>query len=937
MMLENVTHYGPVTSLALEGDLLYVGQGPMLRVFNWKESLMVGEGEIFKRNNIHGICSDGARIAVWGGQSFAFLSRPDFYNGSAVVERQVNDWISYLVVSGKIAYIQTAHNKIHVIQIDDLVVTASFECEEKSVLYSGTILPLGSSTLVAAGTVLGGVVVWDLESQTVLHTMTSHEGSIFGVRFSPDGRFLASCSDDRSIRLWDVNTGAQVAVGWGHVSRIWQLRFHGDKIISVSEDCTARVWACHDKELVCEQILEGHQGRNIWCQAVQDDVLVTGGGDGRVRVWDLREKPDLSDTKQVWSLDNSKEFHKTYALVGDWLIATTSAGRVLARKEDWIELEMKVDTYSMVKPLSRTRACVATRDGRAYIVEVGDTARVVGQFLVSFKGQVSELLVLTAENPLILFQTKNPSDPFLIYDENGTLRAELLQPSQFHATSCHYAPYDRQYPLNGRVYLGSRLGDLAVFEVDFNIFNRQVEPHYYWRNVMSEDAVTSVVCVDGAVQLTSRSGHYAVVTVNDDICIRHIGKLPRGGIENCQIVSGKTIFYGFRNDLFFIWNETDEYEIMSERCGGSHRSWALDFVNENEYTLVYTKVSNLVQVSRKGVPKFSKTLLQTGVHGREIRGAVFCPKVVNGTRVLATAAEDTLVRLSTVNLETGKLTTGPCYGQHISGIQSLHWSEDGEYLISSGAVEELIFWKVYNGKRLYAAPVANLPTISDIPDLRIMNFVTRKLSQSKYLVVTVYSDSAIRVWELENMKFRLVSSGVYRKCCLLNCELVTVGEKTFLAVSSTDGHLAIWSWDAMVIPTSLGPPLSRIQLHQSSVKSSFITKLAGRYLHVSGGDDNAVVIAELDFENVDGKVLVREADAHSCTITAVCPVEKDDVRVRFITAGTDQIVKMWSFDGALCLETARYTTVADTGVVDVSDRLAAVGGSGLSIWRVEAD
>ena len=72
------------------------------------------------------------------------------------------------------------------------------------------------------------------------------------LRWAPDGSSLASGSDDRTVRLWDISLSDRSALSAGvsptmerlvlrgHTSRLWDLQFAGRTLVTASEDCTAR-------------------------------------------------------------------------------------------------------------------------------------------------------------------------------------------------------------------------------------------------------------------------------------------------------------------------------------------------------------------------------------------------------------------------------------------------------------------------------------------------------------------------------------------------------------------------------------------------------------------------------------------------------------------------------------------------------------------------
>lgn len=408
----------PVTALSFHSDhVLLTGEGPLLSAYDVDSKKRLATTLVFEGQAIHGIIKDPSTgtVIVYGGSLVAIsLVAQDEDNGltlniSGVTD--TGDWIldaAFLPSnegSGELhATLITAHNSVvqcSISQATDSTAKARITTEtlvpgSNCILYCAHISWLSvSQCLIASGTAFGDIIVWSYHvpdpqdstsSSCQTHfTFSAHEGSVFGVQISApdmlDGcqRLLASCSDDRTVKVWDVSdltvqsptlieiqrdtgfgskeeSNAQapplLAKAMGHISRIWSVRFvsknGGDLgVVSFGEDATRISWDLQRRVEVAgaqtyalEQAHTDslHSGKNIWATAMDGDNCATGGADGSIAIM-----PAQAKVPAIFSFDKAnsryspegerstkKDIFTSYAFVGaDTLVATTANGRIV--------------------------------------------------------------------------------------------------------------------------------------------------------------------------------------------------------------------------------------------------------------------------------------------------------------------------------------------------------------------------------------------------------------------------------------------------------------------------------------------------------------------------------------------------------------------------------------------------------------------------------
>ena len=173
---------------------------------------------------------------------------------------------------------------------------------------------------LASGSDDATVKLWDARSGALQQTLNGHKSYVLSVAFSPDGKMLASAGLDKVIKVWDMPAGTLRYALTGHQGVVNAVAFSPDSrlLASGSSDNTVKLWDAQTGAL--KQTFSGHTDTvRAVAFSFDNKTLASGSRDRTIRFWDITtntaKKPGLTFADPLSAIAFSRD-GKTLAVGG---------------------------------------------------------------------------------------------------------------------------------------------------------------------------------------------------------------------------------------------------------------------------------------------------------------------------------------------------------------------------------------------------------------------------------------------------------------------------------------------------------------------------------------------------------------------------------------------------------------------------------------------
>lgn len=193
---------------------------------------------------------------------------------------------------------------------------------------------------IATGSEDAAIIIWDANTGREIKTILGHKATITGLDWSPDGRYLASCALDQGVVVWDWQSGKAEQLYLGHEAGVYDVRWHPSKpmLASGGGDKRIRFWNFKTKQELqgrsfdpAGKMLFGYSSRVVSFDWSPDGEKVVGlSDDNKLIAWDLPQQKTYGKQK----IDGDKVYQLRWTPDGKYWIGAKGGSLSMGDADD---------------------------------------------------------------------------------------------------------------------------------------------------------------------------------------------------------------------------------------------------------------------------------------------------------------------------------------------------------------------------------------------------------------------------------------------------------------------------------------------------------------------------------------------------------------------------------------------------------------------------
>ncbi|OWY53296.1 HET-D protein [Alternaria alternata] len=701
------------------------------------------------------------------------------------------------------------------------------------------------STWLASASNDRTVKIWDASSGACLQTLEGHSSRVSSVAFSHDSTRLASGSNNSTVKIWDVSSGACLQTIEGHGDDVSSVAFSLDsaQLASASHDQTVKIWDVSSG--VCLQTLNGHcDGVSSVAFSPDSTQLASASYDDTVKIWDASsgaclqtlEGHSLGVTSVAFSPDSAQLASASYDnSVKIWDASSGACLQTIEGHGDGVSsVAFSPDSAQLVSAShddtvkiwnARSGMCLQTLEGHTSIV-----------WSVVFSPDSTQLASASHDKTVKIWDTSSCASLQTLEGHSGDVHAVAFSPDSAQLASASHDETVKIWDVSSGVCLQTLNGHCdGVSSVTFSPDSTQLASASYDKTVKIWDA-SSGVCL----QTSNSYSHY----------------------------SSSVAFSPDSTQLASAWNENTV--TVWDACSGVCLQTLEGHGDEVSSVAFSPDSTQLASASYDDTVKIwdasSGACLQTlEGHSLGVTSVAFSPDSAQ----LASASHDETVKI-------WDASSGACLQTiegHGDGVSSVAFSPDSAQLSSASYDNTVKIWNARSGVCLQTlnGHGKGVSSVAFSPD-------SAQLASASH-------DQTVKIWD--------ASSGVCLQTLKGHSRIVRsvafFSDSARLASASNDSTIKIWDANS-------GVCLQTLEGHEDGVSSVAFSPDSAQLASASDGKN-------VKIWDVSNWICLQTLEGDSDNGLTLVVFSPDSAQLA--SASYNYTVKIWDASSGACLQTLK--------------------------------